>query len=88
MKTQIETRPLWRRSVQRMVSRAGGITQKTCPKCGGRVVLSDGYPSIKPQYRYMIACDEHDCEAVCGPTVRAVVKMWNAACAANVQAEP
>jgi hypothetical protein len=46
-----------------------------CFKCGGRVIATDGYPIIKPKYRYSINCDSCD-EGVYGHSVESICNEW------------
>lgn len=66
--------------LQRLVDRAGGIHTTRCPECGGKVTLSDGAPTLKPQYRYLLGCDDNQCLSACGPSVVWCVREWNRLC--------
>jgi len=59
------------------IQRLGIMRQRhcCCPKCGNQVEASDGFPIIKPKYRYSVACQSCD-EMVFGHTVESVCRQW------------
>ena len=55
------------------------MVSRRCPECNGKVVLMDGFPSVKRRYRWLLGCD-NDCVAVCGPSRQWCVSEWNRIC--------
>ena len=55
------------------------MVSRRCPECNGKVVLMDGFPSVKRRYRWLLGCDK-DCVSVCGPSLQWCVSEWNRIC--------